>query len=239
MGDSVFTTAKFLSLSMPARHKKCYELLRTTQGPVQYNELASLLNLTALDFSDFEQLEERFHFHVAASGCPLRETDFLLSLSTHDREEALPFGTVYTYLDSLRSAHNVGSIVRTVEALRLGPIRSGGATVIPQDHSKIKKTSMGAAEFVDIQTKASLETLPRPWIALETVQEAPSLYDVQFSSPCTLIIGNEERGISKDLLEQVDLIVRIPLYGRKNSLNVSCAFAILASYVAHNLQGRT
>lgn len=236
MDEKVFAVTKFLSLSTTARHKKCYEILRANKS--QYNELASLLNLPTINYSDVEQVEERFHFHVAASGRPLRETDFLSSLSTHDREDALPFGDVYTYLDSLRSAHNIGSIIRSVEALRLGPVRIGGSTLIPKDNSKVKNTSMGSSEFVDIQINASLETLPRPWIALETVQEAPSIYDVQFPSLCTLIVGNEERGISKAILEQVDLIVRIPLYGRKNSLNVSCAFAILGSYVAHNLQGK-
>ena len=238
MAETQFTSEKFLLLSLPSRHKKCYELLKTGSSKELYNDLAKLLGLSPLDFTNFEQVEERFHFHVYASGRFLKETDFLSSLSTQDREDALTFGNVWTYLDSLRSAHNIGSITRTIEALRLGPLRIGGSTIIPKDHVKLQKTSMGASEFVDIQANASLDDLPRPWIALETVQEAPSLYDVQFSTPCTLILGNEERGISKEILKKVDLIVRIPLYGRKNSLNVSCAFAILGSYVAHNLQGR-
>lgn len=212
--------------------------MRTPKRQNQYNVLAELLNLPALDFSNQEQIEERFHLHIALSGQSLRETDFLSSLSTKDKEDASPFIHVWTYLDSLRSAHNIGSIIRTIEAFRLGPVRLGGSTYIQPNDKRLQKTSMGAYEHVDIQTSHSLEHLPRPWIALETVQQAPSLYDVSFSSPCTLIVGNEERGISQDLLKQADLIVRIPLFGRKNSLNVSCAFAILASYVAHNIQGR-
>ena len=238
-----FSEKKFFSLDRAAQHKKCYELLTRIHVEsnkeslyLEYNTLASWMKLSPLSFLDYEAFEERFHVHVTESNHPLREPHFLASLSTQDKEEGQPFANIWTYLDSLRSAHNIGSIVRTVEAFRLGPIRLGGSTLVDPKDQKIYATSMGSLPYVNLSHATSLSELPRPWIALETVRDAPSLYETHFPLSATLFVGNEERGVSKALLTEVDHIIQIPLFGRKNSLNVSCAFAILASYVAQEIR---
>lgn len=227
-----FSKNKFLSLSPAARHKKCFELIK--KGLFQhYAVLCSWLELAPIDSSSLELVEERFHYHMKQAGIALREADFLI-VSTKDKEEAKEWLGVWTYLDSLRSAHNVGSIVRTVEAFRLGPIRLSPSMLIAPDHPQVEKTSMGSLRHVDIQKTFSFEELPRPWVALETAPEAPSIFEFPLTAPCTLIVGNEERGVSQEIRHQSDVILQIPLRGRKNSLNVSCAFAIAASKVVSN-----
>ncbi len=47
----------------------------------------------------------------------------------------------------------------------------------------------------------------------------------------TLLLGNEETGLSAHALSQADIILKIPMFGYKNSLNVGCAFAIVANQV--------
>lgn len=174
-----------------------------------------------------EEIELRFHSHSLASGRGLAEADFL-QLSIGDRTTAEEWLNIHTYLDGLRSCHNVGSILRTVEAFRLGPVYFSG-DMMPKNHPQLQKTSMGAWQHVTIKQN---EEPPRPWIALETVPEAPPFNEWIYPVGCSLIVGNEERGINNDLLKRADAVVTIPLAGYKNSLNVANAFAILAAEVA-------
>jgi tRNA G18 (ribose-2'-O)-methylase SpoU len=228
-----FSKSKFLSFPKEKQHKKCAELLRgffthpfnREEIRSSYEELVSWMGVAIA-----QPLEDMFHYHLKESNQSCREYDFL-EVRTQDRKEASPWMSVHTYLDGLRSCHNVGSIVRTIEAFRLGPLHLSSDMMAP-DHPLIKKVSMGASAFVSIDHGASFETLPRPWIALETVNSAHSWSSFPYPSVCTLFLGNEERGIRPEVLSQCDHIVTIPLFGIKNSLNVANAFAILAAEVS-------
>jgi tRNA(Leu) C34 or U34 (ribose-2'-O)-methylase TrmL len=227
-----FSQKKFLSLSLEQQHKKCAELLQSfaktnnEADNLEYQKIAAWMNLPSEC-----TLEERFHHHLLHANMTLKEHNFLLSHSTHDKEEGAAWLSMHTYLDGLRSCHNVGSIVRTIEAFRLGPLHLS-ADMMKPDHPLIQKVSMGAWKDVSMDHGISLSSLPRPWIALETVASAPPWNQYSYNDPCTFILGNEERGISPSLLERCDAIVTIPLFGRKNSLNVSNAFSILAAEAA-------
>ena len=63
-------------------------------------------------------------------------------------------------------------------------------------------------------------------VALETLSGAMDVAAFDWSFPCALLIGNERFGINLDVVKQCDAVVRIPLFGRKNSLNVVSALAI-------------
>jgi 23S rRNA (guanosine2251-2'-O)-methyltransferase len=62
--------------------------------------------------------------------------------------------------------------------------------------------------------------------ALETSSDAISLLEVKITSPAALVVGNEALGLTEEILEICDDIIEIPVYGWKNSLNVSVAFAV-------------
>ncbi len=218
------------------QHKKCFELLKEiysnpsrTVLQDEYNKICGWLNLEQISW-DFETLEQRFHEHVRQSGKSLSDYDFL-STTDGDRTSSEPWLGVHSYLDGLRSCHNVGSIVRTVEAFRLGPIHLSSDMMSPH-HPQIVKTSMGAWPSVEITHGDDMQHMPRPWVAIETVPRSPDWNTWIYPSTCTIIVGNEERGIRRSLLEQCDTVVTIPLRGQKNSLNVANAFAIVASEIA-------
>ena len=107
--------------------------------------------------------------------------------------------------------------------------------MMPADHPQIKKTSMGAWPHIEIRRD---EEPPRPWIAIETIPEAPSFDEWIYPQGCTLIVGNEERGIRSDLLRRCEATVAIPLSGHKNSLNVANAYAIVAAEAAMQHKGK-
>lgn len=146
----------------------------------------------------------------------------------------LPFGPIAIYLDHVRSAYNVGSILRTCEALRLGTIHFSPNTPTIEDE-KVARTALGADKIVPTVANASLDSLPRPFIALDTSDHAIALNDFIFPSKFTLILGNEELGISPETLAQADDLIEIPMYGAKNSLNVACAFAIAGAEIRRQI----
>jgi 23S rRNA (guanosine2251-2'-O)-methyltransferase len=65
-------------------------------------------------------------------------------------------------------------------------------------------------------------------VALETVSSATAPEDADIQFPCAILVGNERFGLDSNILAEADLIVKIPVYGEKNSLNVVSAFSIFA-----------
>lgn len=232
----MFTKRKFLQLDFKQRHKKCAELLRRhyEEGFVdftEYNTLLSWIKCLPYAYTDRKSLADRYHWHLQMAGLSLKEHNLLPSLRTGDREAKLPFPDVAIYLDKVRSAYNVGSILRTVEALRIGKVYFSEKTPFI-DNEKVSRTAMGAASIVPCFQNVALKDLPRPIIALDTSDAAIPVQEFVFPKTFTLILGNEEYGISNEALLEADAIVEIPLFGAKNSINIACAFAIAAAQIS-------
>lgn len=229
----MFTKRKFLLLPLKERHKVCANLLRAhyeegTTDFTYYNTLAGWLSLNPYFYTDSRALADRYHWHLQQAGLSLKEYHLLPNLRTKSQNEKLPFPNVAIYLDHVRSVYNVGNILRTVEALRIGGVYFSEKTPFV-DHEKVQRIAQGAAEIVPVFQNASLKDLPRPWIALDTSDAAVSVFEFEFPQSFTLILGNEEHGVSDETLAQIDHIVEVPLFGAKNSINVACAFSIAAA----------
>jgi tRNA G18 (ribose-2'-O)-methylase SpoU len=137
-------------------------------------------------------------------------------------------------LDSIRSAFNVGGIFRSAECFGVQELVLCGYTPLP-DQPQVAKAALGTEQRVpwryteDILTAiANLKAAGITCYALETVAEAPSVADTDWTFPAALILGNERFGLNPEVIAACDAIVRIPLFGRKNSLNVVSAFTIAA-----------
>ncbi len=223
-----FTPQKFFSLPLEQRHKKCAEKLR--EAYEAYLELADWMGEPPLP-EEINGVANRYHHHLAAAKQQLKEHNLLPRVRTGDRSapatEVLPWAV---YLDHLRSAHNIGSIIRTLEAFRLGPLLISPQTPDPE-HKQVRDAAMGAAEWISWQRIDSLDQLPRPLVAVETVEGACPVGDFEWPAAGCVVIGNEETGISAEVLAICDYVVEIPLFGRKNSLNVANAFAIVAAAI--------
>ncbi len=135
-------------------------------------------------------------------------------------------------VNNLRSAFNVGALIRVAECVGIEKLYLCGYTATPEN-AKVSKTSMETAGHVAWEYREDAKALIRelqslgiPVIALETVQQAPSIHEFDFPRPCAILVGNEALGIEEDLLKMVDRIVQIPVNGWKNSLNVATSFAV-------------
>ena len=164
----------------------------------------------------------------------IRDDDFLVLEGDAPLTKAAPAIPLFIVLDNIRSAFNVGSIFRTAECIGVSKIHLCGYTATPDD-PKTQKTAMGCDKIVAWQWHQhagnALDALKADGtavIAVETAMHAPSLYGFTFPQPCALIFGNERHGISSPLLPKADAIVHIPVFGRKNSLNIGTAMGICA-----------
>ncbi len=229
-----FTESKFKGLKRALQEKKCSEAIRL------YLEGALSLGVY-LQFLDWmgekkpgqlseNELSDRYHLHLTAAGLSHKEHNLLQpKVRKLDRKEAASPLPVTIYLDRIRSAHNVGSIIRTMEAFSLGKLAISNAMADPT-HKQVKDAAMGAEQWVEWE-RMNLSEISGPLIAIETSPEATPLQEFQFPESFTLALGNEEFGLSDEILQRADHLVEIPLYGRKNSLNVANCFAIIAAHI--------
>lgn len=147
---------------------------------------------------------------------------------------AFPPLPVTVLLDSLRSAFNVGGIFRTAECFGFGELVLCGYTPLPETPA-VARAALGSEKLLKWRAGGKIAdeiaALRRQGVvcyALETVSGAAPMEDFQWRFPCAVVLGNERFGLTAETVKLCDQAVRIPLYGRKNSLNVGSAFAILA-----------
>jgi len=152
--------------------------------------------------------------------------------------ESLPKAPVTVILDNLRSAFNVGSIIRTSDCALIEKVIMCGITAHPP-HKKLEKTAVGALNYVNCEHEPYLIDAVKKQkrkgisvIALETTNKSKIIWDFKFPLPVSIVLGNEALGISKNILEIVDDIIEIPMLGFKNSINVAVAYGI----VVHEIQ---
>lgn len=196
-----------------------------------YDEWAQWINIAPMNDLSAQSISDRYHWHLQKGGIFKKEHNLLPRIRKGDLSRAQEPWPIAIYLDHIRSAHNVGSIVRTVEAFSLGQITFSSQTPFAT-HKQVKDTAMGSLEWVACVQNDDLSLLPRPIIILETSPDALSLYEFIFPSSFTLAVGNEEYGCSEEVLKAADIVIEIPLRGHKNSLNVANAFAIAASEIS-------
>ena len=134
-------------------------------------------------------------------------------------------------LDGVTDPHNLGACLRTAEAA------GAHAVVIPRDRAAgvdgtARKAAAGAADFVPVVAVTNLaRTLDRLkerriWVA-GTAAEAPeTIYSADLRRPLALVLGGEGSGMRRLTRERCDFLVRIPMAGRVESLNVSVAAGI-------------
>jgi len=230
-----FSKQQFLSLSETKKNKVLATLLATFYRTdcVKSKELYLLYqSWLGNENEELKDISSLYHMHLARAKISLKEHNLLPNKKIRDRKT--PIGApleAALYLDELRSAHNVGSIIRTAEAFRFKTLYFSPNT--PSiDHYKIKKTAMGTESWVTAERIETPHMLPKPLIALEVDEKATPIHDFPFPETFTLILGNEERGCSQLALHLAEHIVAIPLRGKKNSLNVACAFAIAAAEIS-------
>ena len=166
--------------------------------------------------------------------------DDLLVRNVDDRSGHRETFPLHLVLENLRSAFNIGSILRTAEALGAASVSLCGYTAGP-DNKMVRKTALGAEDTLTIET--ALDPIERidalrsegcRIVALETSDRASPLEAWGPEDGLALLLGNERHGLSARLLQCADQIWELPSFGVKNSINVAVAAGI-ATFEARRL----
>lgn len=143
-------------------------------------------------------------------------------------------------LDHIQDPHNFGAILRTANAAGIKHI------IIPKNRSvditpTVLKVSSGGFIGTKIIKVSNISTTIDKlkkwgfWIYSSALEKNSVSYaDIKFNKPCALIVGNEEKGVSRNVLNNSDVIIHIPQKGTVQSLNVSVATGILIFEIVKN-----
>lgn len=149
---------------------------------------------------------------------------------------------IYGLAENIRSMHNVGSLFRSSDGIRLAKLFLTGYTAQPP-RDEIDKTALGSTESVPWQY--GLESIPiirdlkNKGVQIVTLEHTGKSYDyteIDYSFPVCLVVGNEVEGITQETLNFADYAIEIPMKGLKQSLNVSTAFGVVLYHIFYKYQ---
>lgn len=259
-----FTKKKLLKCSSKNQHNHIIKWLsriyqsistnRMTESSLEwfgreYQKILSWAGLEPFNVPDtieprhwLEIISDRIHYHRHCIGISAKDSDLLKPVMRNDgfkNNDPVDFDC-HIALDGLRSMFNIGSIIRSGEAAGFSSILLGN---IPgSDHPSIKKTAMGAEQWIKSQVTADLaQTLLEKKkvgysvIGVETIEDSLPYDRFNWTDKTILVFGNEEYGISSHLLGICDSFVHIPMYGYKNSINVANAASVIFFHLARYL----
>jgi len=168
-------------------------------------------------------------------------TRFLYTQTIHMQSPA-----IHLLLHNIRSAHNVGALLRTAEGCGAHSVLFVGYTphlrrdndprlphIIEKAERAIAKTALGAEAMLTTRYAKNLSEAISPFrkrnvpvVALEQSPNAIKLHDFQPPEEIVLVLGNEVTGIEPNDLGLVDACLEIPMLGQKESHNVAAAGAM-------------
>ncbi|BET66261.1 TrmH family RNA methyltransferase [Opitutales bacterium ASA1] len=136
-------------------------------------------------------------------------------------------------LDRVADPGNAGTIVRTADWFGASGVVLGAGSVEPSN-PKVVRSTMGSLFHLPVATSDNLgESIAAlresGCVSVGAALEGEDLRDFTWPERCALVIGNEANGIDPTLLARLDHRVRIPGYGRAESLNAAVAAALLAA----------
>ncbi len=153
-----------------------------------------------------------------------------------NRTRTLPplMSDLVLWLHNIRSMHNVGSAFRTADAFGIKSIFLSGYTPVPP-RPEISKTALGADEIVSWKHESN----PKRHLAwcqdhkytlagIEQTHQSELLptYTPRPDVQLCLLFGNEVTGMEPELLQYCDILLEIPQFGKKHSLNISVSIGI-------------
>lgn len=170
----------------------------------------------------------------------LSDYDYYVELGEFLEKVAKDEKSILLILDGVQDPRNFGAIIRSAEIFGVKGI------IIPERNSvkineTVIKTSTGAIEHVDIIKVTNISDVIQKlkklgyWVYGAEGSGEKFYHEENYPSKTVLVLGSEGEGIRKKVKENCDILIKIPMYGKINSLNVSVAGGILLSEIAKKL----
>ncbi|HEX9252911.1 MAG TPA: 23S rRNA (guanosine(2251)-2'-O)-methyltransferase RlmB [Ignavibacteriaceae bacterium] len=187
------------------------------------------IKVNQVPFEKFRQItQSKVAQGVAASKTEQKFYD-LYEIISESKKSQYPLLLI---LDSIQDTHNVGAILRSADCSGVDGIIITKNNSAPINETVVK-TSAGASEHVKItlihNLAQTIDELKKKgfWIVGSYLEGAKDYTSVDYKIPLAVIVGNEEKGIRKLTADKCDHLVRIPMKGKIQSLNVSVATGVL------------
>ncbi len=195
-------------------------------------KLESLIRKNKINFSyvptqKLDRLSKKNHQGVIARISPIK----FLSMDQFGEKLAAIKNPFVLILDQVNDVRNFGAIIRTAEISGVDGIIIQNSSSAPINSDTIK-TSAGAIFNIPIckvnHIKDAIYHLKSIDISIVSASEKANknVYDVDFTKPVAVIMGSEQRGINKSIINLSDDVVKLPMYGKIQSLNVSVACGV-------------
>lgn len=140
-------------------------------------------------------------------------------------------------LDDIRSALNVGAIMRTCDGAGVKKLYLTGITPYPP-HKKLLKTALGAEKYIDWEYSknvgdviCSLKEGGYEIFAIEQTERSKEFHKIMYPEKLAIILGHELTGVSAKALELADKHIELPMKGKKRSLNVATTAGIMIYHI--------
>lgn len=160
--------------------------------------------------------------------------DELNRLSVEEFKQTTKADIVFV-LDNIRSAQNIGSIFRTSDAFNISAICIAGISATPPN-KEILKTALGSTESVTWtyheQTIDCINDLKAKGYTIVSVEQTANSTKLHEFAPIkghkyAFVMGNEVEGVDQKVIDASDVILEIPQFGTKHSLNVAVSAGIV------------
>lgn len=141
-------------------------------------------------------------------------------------------------LDEIEDPHNFGAILRSADAFGVDGVIIKSRNQVPLNMT-VAKVSTGAIEYVKVAEVSNIVSAINKlkdngfWIYTADGSGKDNYQSLDYSGPVALVVGSEGRGVSRLVMENSDFIIKIPMYGHVNSLNVSVSVGILLSRITN------
>ncbi len=145
----------------------------------------------------------------------------------------------FIVIDRLQDPGNLGTLLRTADASGMGGVVVLPGTTDPYS-SKVLRSSAGSIYRIPVIEMNSISELREfctskgVSLVVTCLEQSSNLYESDLAKPVAIVIGNEGAGVSREMIENADIRLRIPMYGSIESLNASVAGAIVMYEVGSN-----
>lgn len=157
--------------------------------------------------------------------------------------EKIKRNPIYFVLDRITDTYNIGSLFRLADAIAVKKMYLCGDMEYPPS-TRIHRAAVGTETWVPWEkvdsTLKAIYKLKKAGIQIIAIEQDPrsiaySLFYNTLHLPCAIIVGNETEGIQKEVLDQADIIVELPMFGINKSFNTWGSAAVIAYKVIENL----
>ncbi len=155
-----------------------------------------------------------------------------LSIDAFKQSDKTP---VIVILDNIRSLNNIGSVFRTSDAFLIEKIYLCGITAKPP-HKDMHKTALGSTETVAWEyaenTLELVEKLKKQNVQIASIEQAENAtmlndFKPKANTTYAIVFGNEVKGVQQKVVDASDVVLEIPQYGTKHSLNISVSVGVV------------